>query len=89
MIAAIDDHQYTQFRTKVQLYVLLNTMARGGELLKIKRKNVDFTKLHIYLEPEDTKLRTGRFVPLSVRSAKLLRENIWKKPRNSAASIYS
>jgi integrase/recombinase XerD len=74
MIAAIDDHQYTQFRTKVQLYVLLDTMARGGELLKIKRKNVDLAKLHIYLEPEDTKLRTGRFVPLSVRSAKLLRE---------------
>ena len=74
MIAAIDDRQYTQFRTKVQLYVMLDTMARGGELLKIKRKNVDFTKLHIYLEPEDTKLRTGRFVPLSVRSAKPLRE---------------
>jgi integrase/recombinase XerD len=74
MISVIDDHQYTQFRTKVQLFVLLDTMTRGGELLKIKRQNVDFTKLHIYLEPEDTKLRTGRFVPLSVRSTKLLRE---------------
>jgi integrase/recombinase XerD len=74
MIGALDDRQYTQFRTKLQVFMLLDTMARGGELLAIKRNNIDFNKLHIYLEAEDTKVRSGRFVPISIRTAKLLKE---------------
>lgn len=74
MISVIDDHQYSQFRTKVILYVLLDTMVRGGELVEIKRKNVDFGTLQIMLEGKNTKTRVGRYVPLSVRTAKLLRE---------------
>lgn len=74
LIASINDETYTGFRTKVVAFVLLDTMARVGELINVKRSNVDFKSLTIYLEASETKTRVGRYVPISNRTAKLLAE---------------
>jgi integrase/recombinase XerD len=60
LIGAIDDSSYTGFRTKVILFVLIDTMVRVSELFDIKRKNVDFKNLTIQLEAADTKVRVAR-----------------------------
>lgn len=74
IIGAIDDSSYTGFRTKVIVYILLDTMVRCAELCEIKRENVDLTGGTIYLEGADTKTRKGRHVPMSHSTIKLLSE---------------
>jgi len=74
IVDAIDDESYTGFRTKVIAHVLLDTMVRVGELVDIKRQNIDYKSMSIRLEAADTKTRVGRFVPISGRTAKLLYE---------------
>ncbi|MEH7094489.1 tyrosine-type recombinase/integrase [Neobacillus vireti] len=74
LIGAIDDSSYTGFRTKVILFVLLDTMVRVSELVDIKRRNVDFKSLTIQLEALDTKVKIARTVPISAKTAKLLSE---------------
>lgn len=74
LIGGIDETSYTGFRTKVQTFVLLDTMCRVCELVDIKRENVDLKALSIRLEAADTKTRIGRHVPISARTAKLLSE---------------
>lgn len=74
LIGAIDDETYTGFRTKVATLVMLDTMMRVGELVDVKRQNVDLKAMQIRLEGADTKTRVGRYVPISNRTAKLLSE---------------
>ncbi|MDQ0154985.1 tyrosine-type recombinase/integrase [Robertmurraya andreesenii] len=74
LVGACDDSSYTGFRLKVATYVLLDTLVRVFELVNIRRRNVDFKTMRIWLEPEDTKPRVGRYVPISARTAKLLSE---------------
>lgn len=74
LIGAIDESSYTGFRTKVILFVLIDTMVRVSELVDIKRKNVNFKNLTIQLEAADTKVRIARTVPISAKTAKLVSE---------------
>ena len=74
LLAVVDDATYVGFRTKVIIYVLLDTMMRSCELLDVKRDNVDLKGLSIKLDAAETKTRTTRTVPLSPKTAKLLSE---------------
>lgn len=74
LMGSIDDSTYTGFRTKVIMYVLLDTMVRVGELVDIKRENVDLKKGTIMLKGDETKTRVTRTVPLSSKTIKLLNE---------------
>ncbi|PWW20199.1 integrase/recombinase XerD [Cytobacillus oceanisediminis] len=74
LIGAIDNESYTGFRTKVIVFVLLDTMVRVCELVDIKRENIDLKKGFIQLEAADTKTRVARVVPLSLKTIKLLED---------------
>jgi integrase/recombinase XerD len=74
LIGSIDENSYTGFRTKVIVFVLLDTMVRVSELVDIKRQNIDLKLGLINLEAADTKTRVARVVPLSLRTIKMLEE---------------
>jgi integrase/recombinase XerD len=74
ILAVIDDSTYTGFRLKVMIFVLLDTMARVGELVNMKRKNLDLKNGVIKLEAIDTKIKVERTVPLSPKTVKILNE---------------
>jgi integrase/recombinase XerD len=74
LIGSIDDESYTGFRTKVIVFVLLDTMVRVCELVDIKREKIDLKKGFIQLEAADTKTRVARVVPLSLKTIKLLED---------------
>jgi integrase/recombinase XerD len=74
LLAVIDEDWFTQYRDKVIILTLLDTMCRVGELFSVKRDNVDLNGGTIYLEGTTVKTRQGRSVPLSYRSTKLLAE---------------
>ncbi|WP_040205125.1 tyrosine-type recombinase/integrase [Neobacillus jeddahensis] len=74
LIGVIDDSSYTGFRTKVIVFVLLDTMVRVSELVDIKRQNIDLKHGLIQLEAADTKTRVARVVPLSLKTIKILED---------------
>ncbi|MEH7354818.1 tyrosine-type recombinase/integrase [Neobacillus drentensis] len=74
LLNAFDTTTYVGFRDKVMVMVLLDTMVRISELLSIKRSNVDLKEGTIKLEAPNTKTRKGRTVPISKKTAKLLKE---------------
>jgi len=74
LLQAIDDTSYKGFRDKVIIYVLLDTMVRCSELIKIRRENVDLKGGTIQLEPHETKSKRARIVPLSSKTLRLLKE---------------
>jgi integrase/recombinase XerD len=76
LINTIDDSTYRGFRDLVMVYVLLDTMVRCSELIKMKRENVDLNNGIIQLEAHETKTKRARFVPLSTNTVKLLKEYI-------------
>ncbi|MFJ7729275.1 tyrosine-type recombinase/integrase [Neobacillus sp. NPDC097160] len=67
---------YTGYRDKVIVFVLLDTMVRISELVAMKRSNVDLKNGVIKLEAMGTKTRKAREVPVSTKTAKLLKEYI-------------
>jgi integrase/recombinase XerD len=71
---AFDTSTFVGFRDKVMVTVLLDTMVRIGELLNMKRSLVDLKKGIIQLEAMNTKTRKAREVPISSKTAKLLKE---------------
>jgi integrase/recombinase XerD len=71
---AFDTTTFVGFRDKVMVMVLLDSMVRVGELLNMKRSNVDFKLGIIKLEALNTKTRKAREVPISSKTAKLLKE---------------
>lgn len=74
LLGAIDEGSYTGFRTKVIVFVLLDTMVRVCELVDIKRQNIDLKHGLIQLEAADTKSRVARVVPLSLKTIKMLED---------------
>lgn len=74
LLNVIDDSHYTQYRDKVLILTLLDTMCRISELLAVKRSNVNVKDGYIELQAGDTKTRKARTVPLSFKTAKLLSE---------------
>jgi integrase/recombinase XerD len=74
LLSVIDDEWFSGFRNKVIILTMLDTMCRVGELLAVKRDNVDLNGGAIYLEGSTVKTRQGRTVPLSYRTSKLLAE---------------
>lgn len=72
LLAVIDEGWFTGFRDKVIILTMIDTMARIGELLAVKRDNVDTKNGGIYLEGDTVKTRQGRTLPLSYRTTKLL-----------------
>ncbi|OOE10820.1 tyrosine-type recombinase/integrase [Fictibacillus arsenicus] len=74
LLHQIDDTRYVGFRDKVMILIMLDTMVRVSELLKIRRANVDLKNGSIQLEPHETKMKRARIVPLSTKSVKLLAE---------------
>ncbi|WP_102346840.1 tyrosine-type recombinase/integrase [Bacillus sp. Marseille-P3661] len=76
LIGVIDETSYTGFRTKVIQFVLLDTLVRCTELINIKRKNIDLKNGSILLEGDGTKTKVSRYVPISAKTIKLLKEYI-------------
>jgi integrase/recombinase XerD len=74
VLSVIDEDLYTGFRDKVMVFVLLDTLVRISELVAMKRSNVDFKAGVIKLEAVGTKTRKAREVPISTKTAKLLKE---------------
>lgn len=74
LIASIDDSTYVGFRTKVIIFVLLDTMVRVSELVDMKRANLDLKNATIKLDAPDTKTREARIVPLSPKTVRILNE---------------
>lgn len=74
LITAIDDTTFKGFRDLVMVYILLDTMVRCSELMKMKRENVDLHAGTIQLEAHETKTKRARIVPLSSKTLKLLKE---------------
>ncbi|WP_244933533.1 tyrosine-type recombinase/integrase [Neobacillus mesonae] len=74
LLTVIDETMYTGFRDKVVVFVLLDTMVRISELVAMKRCNVDLKNGVIKLEAMGTKTRKAREVPISTKTAKLLKE---------------
>lgn len=74
LINTIDDSTFRGFRDLVMIYVLLDTMIRCSELIKIKRNNVDLTEGLIQLEAKNTKTKKARLVPLSTKTCLLIEE---------------
>lgn len=72
LLAVLDDDWFTQYRDKVIILILLDTMARISELLDVKRENIDTNGGSIYLEGSTVKIRQGRTLPLSHKTAKLI-----------------
>jgi integrase/recombinase XerD len=70
----VDDSRYVGFRDKVMMYVMLDTMVRVSELLKMRRSNIDLKAGEIKLEPHETKMKRARTVPISTKTIKLLDE---------------
>lgn len=74
LFAAIDNTRYVGLRDRAMLYVLLDTMCRSQELITMKRSNVDIKAGQILLEAGDTKTRKFRYVPISSKTQKILKE---------------
>jgi integrase/recombinase XerD len=74
LLNQIDDSRFVGLRDKVMIYLLLDTMVRISELLKMKRCNVDINSGSIKLEPYETKTKRSRSVPISTKTIKLLEE---------------
>lgn len=72
LLAVLNDDWFTQYRDKIIILILLDTMARISELLDVKRENIDTNGGSIYLEGSTVKTRQGRTLPLSYKTAKLL-----------------
>ncbi|WP_245308318.1 tyrosine-type recombinase/integrase [Halalkalibacter urbisdiaboli] len=74
ILSVIDDTKYVGFRDITMILVSVDSMVRISELLSIKRENVDVKNASITLEPDSTKNRKGRTVPLSNRTLRYLNE---------------
>lgn len=74
LMAAPDQRSYAGFRDTVAMNVLLDSFARIGEVLTLKRSNVDFKTRMLSLDENIVKTRQGRHVPITARTAKMLAE---------------
>lgn len=71
-----DQRTYAGFRDYVMMYLLLDTGMRIGEAISLKTSDIDFKTNVIELRSETTKSRKTRYVPISQKTNRLLRELI-------------
>lgn len=76
LLAAPDQRTYAGFRDYVAMNVLLDTFGRIGEVLSLKRTDVDLALGTVTFAAENVKTRTGRHVPILKRTARLLTDLI-------------
>ncbi|PLT32553.1 integrase [Bacillus sp. V5-8f] len=88
IFSVIDEDWYTGFRDKVLLLVMLDSMARIGELVKATRNNVDLKHGAIYLGADTVKTRQGRTVPLSYKTTKMLSEYIDETAEYNTTTLF-
>ncbi len=74
LIKAPEQRRYAEFRDYVIINVLIDTMARIGEVLSIKETDVDFSSNTLHIRGEIAKNRKARIVPIQKRTARLIRE---------------
>ncbi|MGX1902033.1 tyrosine-type recombinase/integrase [Thermolongibacillus altinsuensis] len=63
---------YAEFRTYVMIHVLLDTFGRIGEILLLKKSDIDLE--HQCVTFKNTKNRKTRIVPISKKTVRLLEE---------------
>lgn len=73
LLGVIDDTTNKGFRNKLIIMLMLDSMIRVGELVKIKRSNVNLNEGVIKLEAPDTKTKTARYVPISNITKEMVR----------------
>ncbi|OLS37911.1 hypothetical protein BTR22_05215 [Alkalihalophilus pseudofirmus] len=86
LLKAIDQSKYNEFRDFVLINVLLDTMGRIQETIKLKVSDVDFTKHTITFN--ETKSRKARLVPVGRNTLKLLRELIKENEEFDTDNIF-
>ncbi|WP_110930577.1 tyrosine-type recombinase/integrase [Paenibacillus bouchesdurhonensis] len=76
LLAAPDRKTYAGFRDYVAMNVLIDSFARIGEILSIKKADIDFKLGMIWFDEKIVKTRKGRAVPVTKRTLRLLKELI-------------
>lgn len=74
LLAAPDKRKYAEFRDYVLINVLIDSMARIGELVSLRECDVNFKSKELLIRGEITKTRAGRIIPVQGRTIKLLKE---------------
>ncbi|WJH30486.1 tyrosine-type recombinase/integrase [Paenibacillus sp. CC-CFT742] len=74
LLAQPDQRTFAGFRDYVVMNVLIDSFARIGEVLALKKPDVDAVRGSVYLNEKITKSRRGRTVPITQRTVRLIRE---------------
>jgi integrase/recombinase XerD len=74
LLSVMNPDRYVGFRDRVMVCVLIDTMVRISELLRMRRSNVNLRAGTIKLAAQDTKVKRGRTVPISAQTAEMLKE---------------
>lgn len=74
LMAVPDQRSYAGFRDTVAMNLLLDSFARIGEIITLKRSDIDFKTRTLYLDEKIVKTRQGRHVSITARTAKMLAE---------------
>ncbi|MGX5585961.1 tyrosine-type recombinase/integrase [Bacillus thuringiensis] len=65
---------YTEFRDYVIMMLLADTAMRISEALNLQQEGIDFKTNVLELKGTNTKSRKTRYVPISQKTSRLLRE---------------
>lgn len=76
LLSAPDQRTYAGFRDYVTMNVLLDTFGRIGEVLALRKQDIDLSLGTVSFIAENVKTRRGRHVPILKRTARLLAELI-------------
>lgn len=74
LLATPDQRTYAGFRDIVAMNVLLDTSGRIGEVLALKKEDIDLTLGTVTFDANNVKTRQGRHVPILKRTSRLLAE---------------
>lgn len=74
LLSAPKQRDYASFRDYVVMHVLIDTMARTGEIVSLRKSDINLQSKEIILRPEVVKTRVGRIIPIQDRTVRLLRE---------------
>lgn len=76
LIKAPNQRNYSDFRDFVVMNLLIDSMMRVDEALRLRKVDVDFKACYLTLRREVTKTRKPRIVPITKRTTKLIQELI-------------
>ncbi|QDY84888.1 tyrosine-type recombinase/integrase [Paenibacillus polymyxa] len=76
LLGVPDRRSYAGFRDYVAINVLIDSFARIGEILSLKKSDIDFKLGMVWLDETKVKTRRGRGIPLTKRTLRLLKELI-------------